>query len=99
MDAVSSNDLLVQRVKGRIKTDNNRILNAWFDRNTDLSRLVVERLDFQNPNLSRRLNRLIGNFGQNVFNAKQEEYSKPRGFLIDRNNPTYTSQEVLIAAT
>ena len=50
-------------------------------------------VNFQNPNLSRRLNRLIGSFGQTVFNAKLEEYSTLRGGVIDRNNPAYTSQK------
>lgn len=43
--------------------------------------------------MSRRLNRIIQNFGLNIFKNKLEELSKLNGFEIVELNPAYTSQE------
>lgn len=55
--------------------------------------MVIEKLRFSSPELSRRLNRIVQNFGYNLFKTKLEELSLFYGFKIEELNPAYTSQE------
>ena len=73
---------LINQVRGFIKTETNRILNQYFDKNQNIKIVVIEKLRFSSPELSRRLNRIIQNFGYNLFKSKLEEL-----------NPAYTSQQ------
>ncbi len=51
---------LVTRLRGRLKTRVNAVLNRIVEIHAP-AELVVERLDFGHPDLSRRLNRLLRN--------------------------------------
>lgn len=84
---------LINQVRGFIKTETNRILNAYFDKHQDIKTVVVEKLKFSSPELSRRLNRIIQNFGYGLFKNKLEELSLFYGYEIVELNPAYTSQE------
>lgn len=86
-------DKLITQVKGFIKTEINRILNKYFAKNKDIQTVVIEKLRFSSPELSRRLNRIIQNFGLKLYKAKLEELSLYNGFKIEELNPAYTSQE------
>ena len=86
-------DNLINQVRGFIKTETNRILNHYFDKHQDIQTVVIEKLRFSSPELSRRLNRIIQNFGYQLFKSKLEELSLFYGFKIVELNPAYTSQE------
>ena len=86
-------DSLIKQVKGFIKTELNRIINRYFEKNTNIKTVIIENLNFSSPELSRRLNRIIQNFGLNIFKNKLEELSKLNGFKVVELNPAYTSQE------
>jgi len=52
-----------------------------------------ENLNFQNSKMSKRMNRLINNFGLNVIKQKLNNLNENYGIIIKYNNPAYTSQE------
>ena len=60
---------LILRVRGMLKTRINAVLNRIVRLHAPAA-LVVERLDFPLPGLSRRMNRLVQNCGRAVFRAK-----------------------------
>ena len=80
------------RLRGWLKTELHRILNALI-RKKRPAMLIVEALDFRNPNLSRRLNRLVQNFGKGVLIAKLAELEKQYGIAVEHRNAAYSSQE------
>jgi putative transposase len=82
----------VARLKGYIKTEVNRILNRIVELKRP-GRFVVERLDFRNPTLSRRLNRIIQNCGRKAIKAKLAEIEEVLGVPTVEVNPAYSSQE------
>ena len=86
-------DGLINQVRGFIKTETNRILNKFFINNQDVQKVVIEKLRFSSPNLSKRLNRIIQNFGYKLFKEKLSDLSLFYGFEIEELNPAYTSQE------
>jgi putative transposase len=55
--------------------------------------IVVERLDFRMPGLSRRLNRLLSNRGRSVFKAKLADLKDRLGIESAEINPAYTSHQ------
>jgi putative transposase len=60
---------LVTRVRGMLQTRINAALNRIVQVHAP-AELVVERLDFRLPGLSRRMNRLVTNCGRAVFRTK-----------------------------
>lgn len=86
-------DSLIQRVRGFIKSHINYILNDYFDKNQDIKTIIVEKLHFNHPQLSSRLNRIIKNFGLGIFKNKLSDLSLLYGFEIKELNPAYSSQE------
>ena len=85
-------DRLVSKLKGFITSEIGRILNMLVAR-TKPGRIVVERLDFRNPNLSRRLNRILQNFGKGVLQRKLRGLEERYGIEIVEVPSAYTSQE------
>jgi putative transposase len=86
-------DELVQRIRGFIKSETHRILNRYFETHVNIKTVVIEKLRFSNPDLSKKLNRIIQNFGLKIFKDKLSQLSKLKGFVIEELNPAYTSQE------
>lgn len=86
-------DSLIKQVRGFIKTEINRILNQFFEKNTNIKTIIIEKLHFTRPELSKRLNRIIQNFGLTLFKDKLNELSLFKGFTIEELNPAYSSQE------
>ena len=86
-------DQLITQVRGFIKTEINRILNHYFEINKNIQTVVIENLSFDKPELSRKLNRIIKNFGLKLFKNKLKELSLIKGFKIEELNPAYSSQE------
>lgn len=83
----------VSRLRGWLKTELHRILNALVARKRP-ARIVIEDTDFyRSPKLSRRLNRLVSNFGRGIFTAKLAEFERRYGITIERRPCAYTSQQ------
>ena len=53
--------------------------------------IVVEALDFRAPGLSRRVNRLLANFGQGVLGRWLSDNKKIYGFELEEVNPAFSS--------
>jgi putative transposase len=86
-------DQLVARIRGFIKSETHRILNHYFTTHVNIKTVVIEKLRFSNPDLSKKLNRIIQNFGLKVFKNKLSQLSKLKGFIVEELDPAYTSQE------
>lgn len=82
----------VQRLRGFIKTEVNRVLNRLVARRKP-ARLILEDLDFQDARMSRRLNRLIRNFGQGVIRTKLRDLELQFGITSEFREAAYTSKE------
>jgi putative transposase len=83
---------LIVRLRGMLRTRINATLNRIVDLHAP-AELVVERLDFRSPDLSRRMNRLVQNCGRAVFKQKLSDLKDRFGITaIDVPSP-YTSQE------
>jgi putative transposase len=83
----------VSKLRNRVKNEVNRCLNRLVAIHRP-SVMVWERLRFQTPNLSRRLNRLIQNFGKGIIEQKKRQFEQ-QGIKQQEVNPAYTSQECL----
>ena len=85
-------DNLVKNVRQFLKNEINRILNRIMTLYKP-AEIVIERLLFQSMNLSKRLNRLLSNFGRSVFKNKLNSLFEEYGIQITKVNAMYTSQE------
>lgn len=54
--------------------------------------IIVEKLDFRAPGLSRRMNRLLSNMGRGAINAKLRELEERFGIKCRKVNAAYSSQ-------
>lgn len=81
----------VADLRGFVKTEIGRILNRLIALKKP-AHLVVERLDFRVPGLSKRLNRILQNCGRSVFRAKLRDIEERLGVTSEEVNPAYTSQ-------
>ncbi len=81
----------VTALRGWIRTEVGRVLNRLVAVRRPAA-LVLERLNFQNPALSRRLNRIIQNCGRAVIRAKLADLADRFGIVSEEVNPAYTSQ-------
>jgi len=82
----------VRQMRGYIKTEINRVL----ERLVHLKRpetLIVERLDFTHPDLSKRMNRLVKRCGRAVFRQKLQDLEERLGVKPVEINPAYSSQQ------
>ena len=82
---------LVDNLRAFLKNEIGRVINKSFKRFLP-KHIVVERLNFQSQRLSKRLNRLIGNFGKSIVKAKLNDLSEKYNVTIEEVNPAYTSQ-------
>ena len=81
----------VAALRGFIRTEVGRVLNRLAEVRRPAA-LVLERLNFQNPALSARLNRIIQNCGRAVIKAKLADLADRFGITSEEVNPAYTSQ-------
>ena len=82
----------IVKLRGFVKTEICRILNKIIkDKRPAL--IVLERLNFQNSVLSKRLNRIISNCGRSVIKQKLQTLEEVYGVKNTEINPAYTSQE------
>lgn len=82
----------VSTLRGFIKTEIGRILNRLVKTHAP-AEIVVERLNFRNPNLSKRLNRILSKFGKAEVTRKLKDLEERFGIVITEVNPAYSSQE------
>jgi len=85
-------DKLVNKLRAYLKNEINRCLNRLVTLYMP-AEIVVERLDFRHPQLSKRMNRLISRFGKSVIKAKLASLSEEYGIVITESNAAYSSQE------
>jgi putative transposase len=83
---------LVARVRGMLKTRINAALNRIITIHRPTT-LRVERLNFQSPDLSRRMNRILSNCGRSVFKTKLADLQERFGVVAEEVPSPYTSQE------
>jgi len=81
----------VTALRGWIRTEVGRVLNALIAGRRPAA-LVLERLDFRNPALSLRLNRIVQNCGRAAIRAKLADLQDRFGVTPEEVNPAYTSQ-------
>ena len=54
--------------------------------------IVIEKLDFRAPGLSRRLNRILARSGRKVIREKLRDFEERYGITFAEVNPAYSSQ-------
>ena len=82
----------VAAIRGFIRSEIGRILNRLVETRAP-AEIVIERLNFRNPALSRRLNRILSKFGKNEVARKLKDLNERFGTEITEVNPAYSSQE------
>lgn len=82
----------VQKLRGFIRSEVNRVLNRIIERDRP-AHLVLERLNFRAPGLSRRMNRLLQNCGRAVVRQKLQDLEEKYGVTATTVNAAYSSQE------
>jgi putative transposase len=85
-------DRRVSELRDYLKNEINRLFNRIVEIYNP-AEIVVEKLDFRNLQLSKRMNRLLSRFGKASIVAKLESLEEEFGITIRYENPTYTSQE------
>lgn len=83
---------LTNSLRCYLKNEINRCLNRIVELYSP-AEIVIERLNFNNPRLSKRMNRLIRIFGLSVIRSKLESLQEQFGIKITETNPAYSSQE------
>lgn len=85
-------DALVERVRGLLACEIGRVFNTLVERLAP-AEIVMESLDFRDAQMSRRMNRLIRNFGRSVVKEKLAALSEEYGIVFTQVPAAYTSQE------
>ena len=83
---------LVDKLREFLKSEINRMLNRIVEIYKP-AKIVVEKLDFRSPELSKRMNRLIQNFGKRYVREKLNRLKEIYGIEVVEVNPAYSSQE------
>jgi len=82
----------VDNLRDLLKNEINRLINVII-KIYKPKRIIIEKLDFRSPELSKRLNRIIQNFGKRYIKEKLQRLQELYGIEIIEVNPAYTSQE------
>lgn len=82
----------VATLRGYVRSEIGRILNRLVKTHAP-AEIVIERLRFQNSNLSKRLNRILSKFGKAEVTRKLKDLEERFGIITTEVNPAYTSQE------
>ena len=81
----------VAAFRGFLKTEIGRVLNRLAATRRP-AHIVIEKLDFRAPGLSRRLNRLLARSGRAVIREKLKDLEDRFGITFSEVNPAYSSQ-------
>ncbi|GAB6182933.1 RNA-guided endonuclease TnpB family protein [Thermodesulfovibrio hydrogeniphilus] len=84
-------DRRVREFKEFLKNEINRCLNRIISIYKP-AKIVVEKLNFQKSMLSRRMNRLLGWFGESLITQKLKDLEERYGIEIEYVNSAYSSQ-------
>ena len=82
---------LVKKMRAYLKNEIHRIINRIIYLYAP-KEIVIERLNFQSPKLSKRMNRILQNFGKSIIRQKLDMLKEEFGIKITEINPAYTSQ-------
>lgn len=82
----------VASLRGFVRSEVGRILNRLVETHAP-AEIVIERLNFQNSQLSKRLNRILSKFGKNEVMRKFSDLNERYGIITTEVNPAYSSQE------
>ena len=82
---------LINKIKAYIKNEINRVINKII-KNHQPKEIIIERLNFTSPKLSKKLNRMLSNFGKRIIEEKFKSINEKYGIVITEVNPAYTSQ-------
>jgi putative transposase len=82
----------VKRLREFLKNEINRMLNRLIKLYKP-KKIIIEKLDFRSPELSKRMNRLIQSFGKRYIKEKLERLQQLYGIEVVQINPAYSSQE------
>ncbi len=83
---------IVRRFREFLRSEINRYINRLIEVHRP-KKIVVEKLDFRSSELSKRMNRLIQNFGKRYIKEKLKRFEDIYGIEVVEINPAYTSQE------
>jgi len=83
---------LIRKVRAHLKNEVRRIINRIITLYYP-GEIIIEKLNFTSPNLSRRLNRILSRFGKREIEDKFRAISEELSIKITYINPAYTSQE------
>ena len=83
---------LIQKLRNYLKNEINRVVNRIVNLYSP-KEIVIEKLNFQSPKLSKKMNRLLNNFGKSLITKKFQSLKEELGIKITEVNPAYTSQE------
>jgi len=82
---------LIKKTKDYLKNEINRVLNKIVRLHSP-KEIVIERLNFRSPKLSKRLNRILQRFGKKLIKQKLESLKEEFNIKITEVNPAYSSQ-------
>lgn len=83
---------LIENLRAYLKNETNRMINRLITLYKP-AKIIVEKLNFQSPELSKRINRLIQNFGKRYIKGKLNRLKELFSIQVIEINPAYTSQE------
>ena len=83
---------LINKIKAYLKNEINRVINRII-KNNKPKEIIIESLNFTSPKLSKKLNRMISNFGKKIIEDKFISIEEKYSIVITKVNPAYTSQE------
>ena len=81
----------VSQLRSLLKNEICRVVNRIIKVHCP-KKIIIENLNFRNPKLSRRINRLLSNFGKRFMTEKLESVKEKFSLIIEKVNPAYTSQ-------
>ena len=82
---------LILKVKSYLKNEVNRVINRIIKLYKP-QKIIIEKLNFQSPKLSKRLNRILSKFGKSIISNKLNQLNEEFNIEIIEVNPAYTSQ-------
>jgi putative transposase len=81
----------VTAFRGFLKSEIRRVLNRVIMQKRP-AHVVLEKLDFRAPGLSRRINRILARSGRVMIRSKMKDFEERYGITFSEVNPAYSSQ-------
>jgi len=83
---------LVNKFRSFLENEINRVINKIVN-NHSLKTIIIENLDFRSPDLSKRINRLLSNYGKRFLNKKFIDLEEDLGINVVEIRAEYSSTE------